>query len=214
MLVEDSSTNTSRLGSTDLKRSRQAPRAFSSRSEAPAIFFSGPTEPAHRPTHRRHRHPHAPPLLPKLAVALERGVVVLFELRPQSAPLIGGGKYARRPARRGLGRQAPSPAAALEPALEGGQGYAEGADRLLSGHPAVEGGQRFQPEVLRVGVHAPILARSSSVTQTALVQVRILVRQPPMSPILWGFCFSGVSLDPRGPPSTPTGLWSRLWSKL
>lgn len=39
MLVEDSSTNTSRLGSTPLKRSRQTLRFSSSRSEATSDFF-------------------------------------------------------------------------------------------------------------------------------------------------------------------------------
>ncbi len=39
MFVEDSSTNTSRFGSTLLRRSQKELRAASSRSVAPSVFF-------------------------------------------------------------------------------------------------------------------------------------------------------------------------------
>jgi hypothetical protein len=82
-------------------------------------FFEGPTEPAYGPTHRRHRDHDAGLVLPKLAVALKRGVVVGFELLPQGASLLRGGEDARRASRRRPRREVLPPAAALEPPLEG-----------------------------------------------------------------------------------------------
>src|SRR5215212_9485679 len=100
MLVEDSSTNLSRSGSTPSSRSLKEVLACSSRSVATNDFFEGPTEPAYGPTHRRHRDHDAGLVLPKLAVALKRGVVVGFELLPQGASLLRGGEDARRASRR------------------------------------------------------------------------------------------------------------------
>src|SRR5215210_3411930 len=90
MLVEDSSTNRRRSGSTPFRRSRKAPLFRSSRSVATTDFFEGPTQGAHRPAHRgdRHRDPLLP--LPQLAVALQGGVGVPFELLPQGAALLFG----------------------------------------------------------------------------------------------------------------------------
>jgi hypothetical protein len=95
MLVEDSSTNLSRSGSTPSSRSLKEVLACSSRSVATNDFFEGPTEPAYGPTHRRHRDHDAGLVLPKLAVALKRGVVVGFELLPQGASLLRGGARMR-----------------------------------------------------------------------------------------------------------------------
>ena len=82
-LVEDSSTKTNLLGSTPPRRLLQAPRASSSRSAAPSVFFVGPPQLlADRPAHRGDGHPHASGALPQLAVARKRGIVVLFKLLP------------------------------------------------------------------------------------------------------------------------------------
>ena len=96
-LVEDSSTNLSRSGSTPLSRSLNEPLARSSRSVATTDFFESPTEPAHGSAHRRYRNRHARLVLPKLAVARKRGIVIGFELLPQGAPLLLGGEDARGP---------------------------------------------------------------------------------------------------------------------
>jgi hypothetical protein len=61
--------------------------SYSSRPCHPS-FFEGPTESAYGPAHRRYRDHDARPVLPKLAVALKRGVVVLFELLPQGTSLL------------------------------------------------------------------------------------------------------------------------------
>jgi len=131
-------------------------------------FFEGPTEPAYGPTHRRHRDHDAGLVLPKLAVALKRGVVVGFELLPQGASLLRGGEDARRASRRRPRREVLPPAAALEPPLEGRERDPEGARRLLPGHPALQGTERLDPEVFRVSVHATIFARGALDLQVAL----------------------------------------------
>jgi hypothetical protein len=121
-------------------------------------FFESPTEPAHGSAHRRYRNRHARLVLPKLAVARKRGIVIGFELLPQGAPLLLGGEDARGPSWRRLGRYVLPLTAALEPAFEGRQRDPEGARRLLPRHPAVQGAERLDPEVFRVSVHAMILA--------------------------------------------------------
>src|SRR5215216_2994345 len=69
-LVEHSSTKTSLLGSTLLRRLRQALLSSSFRSVAPSVFFVGPAKlVAYSPAHRGNRDPHTPLLLPQLAVA-------------------------------------------------------------------------------------------------------------------------------------------------
>jgi len=77
-------------------------------------------------------------------MALQGGVVVRFELRPQSPLLLVGGEDARRPARRRPRRQLLTLLlAALEPALGGRQGDAEGAEDLPPGDAAVHRGQNL-----------------------------------------------------------------------
>jgi hypothetical protein len=157
-LVEDSSTNLSRLGSIPLRRSLKEPLDRSSRSVATTDFFEGPTEPAHGPAHRRHRNRNASLVLPKPAVARKCGVVVGFELLPQGVSLLFGGEDPRCPSRRRPRRYVLPLAAALEPAFESGERDPEGARRLLPGHPALQGAERLDPKVFRVSVHAAILA--------------------------------------------------------
>src|SRR5215208_5960962 len=95
MLVEDSSTKRRRPGSTPSKRPLKAALLRSSRSVAASVFFVGPPQlVADRPAHRRARNPNPPLLFPHLAVALQGGVVVFFELLPQSLLLLFGCKDA------------------------------------------------------------------------------------------------------------------------
>lgn len=130
-----------------------------------AIFFgSTPASSRARPgSSSLYRHPHAPPLFPHLAVALQGRLVVLFELRPQGAALLQGGKDAP-PASRGAPRgEVPALPAPLELALEGRQGDAEGADDLLPlGIPRSTASNAFS---LRSFEYAP-LRRSSHAAHT------------------------------------------------
>ena len=92
MFVEDSSTKTSRLGSTPLRRSLKALRAPSSRSVAPSVFFrkSIRVSLAWPGSSWRWTRGGARALLPKFAVALKGRLVVLLELAPQKPLLLEG----------------------------------------------------------------------------------------------------------------------------
>src|SRR5215210_8220212 len=95
MLVEDSSTKIRRFGSTPLRGSRKALLASSSRSVATSVFFVGPPElVAYSPTHRGGRNPNPPLGFPQLAVALQCGIVVLFELFPKRPLFLGASEDA------------------------------------------------------------------------------------------------------------------------
>src|SRR5215207_2131291 len=145
MLVEHSSTNTSRRGSTDLRRPRQAPLSSSSRSEAPSDFFVGPAQLADRPAHGGNRHPRAAALFPQLAVALKGGFVVLFELLPQGASLPRGDQDGGRTSGGGLRSEIPGLPPSSEVALQSGHRDPEGAHHLRPWDASVYGVQHFQP---------------------------------------------------------------------
>src|SRR5215212_7101 len=104
MLVEDSSTKIRRSGSTPSRRSLKALLLRSSRSVAPSVFVVGPPQlHSDRPAHGGQRHPNARLSLPQLAVLCEGRLDILFELAPQGALLLGGGKDTPPSSRGGLG---------------------------------------------------------------------------------------------------------------
>jgi hypothetical protein len=74
----------------------------------------------------------------------------------------------------GLGAMSSPLAASLKPAFEARKRNAEGARRLLPWHPAVQRTERLDPEVLRVSVHAAIVARGALDLQTALEHKEVL----------------------------------------
>src|SRR5215212_11910035 len=88
MLVPHSSTNTSLAGSIALTSSRQALLSCSFRSEAPRLFFERPAKPAYSPAHGGDRDPHSLLSLPQLAVLIEGGIIMFFELFPQDRSLL------------------------------------------------------------------------------------------------------------------------------
>jgi hypothetical protein len=153
-----------------LRRSRKAPRACSSRSVAASVFFVGPTElPSDGPAHGRDRHPDARLLFPQLAVAPERGVVVLFELAPQEPLLFEGGEDAPSSARRNPGREVLALPPHLQPAFEGGKGDGEDLHDLLPPWDApIHRRQSPDPYVLRVDAHARHPYMGPSYSQAAL----------------------------------------------
>src|SRR3712207_846765 len=127
-----------------------------------------------RPPQRAHGSPHGgdgnpDPLLalPQLAVALQGGVVVFFELSPQGAALLDGGADRRctsgessRTYLSGLSSQSQIP-------INGGRRNAEGPNDFLSGNAEVHSGKHLESHIERVGFHLGSLPWSSLIARVA-----------------------------------------------
>ncbi len=110
MFVEDSSTNTSRLGSTPLIRSRKALRASSSRSVAASVFFYMSIRASLLwPGSSRRWTPKRPSSPPASHNGAQGCVVVLFELpiRSELGAILEDGDFAHLFPRCGQSAMAP-----------------------------------------------------------------------------------------------------------
>src|SRR5215204_6139784 len=136
----------------------------------PASFFVGPTElPSDGPAHGRDRHPDARLLFPQLAVAPERGVVVLFELAPQEPLLFEGGEDAPSSARRNSRREVLALPPHLQPAFEGGKGDGEDLHDLPPWDAPIHRRQSPDPYVHGENAHARHPYMGPSYSQAALI---------------------------------------------
>jgi hypothetical protein len=198
MLVEDSSTNSRRSGSTPLRRSLKALLFCSFRSVAASVFFVGPPQLlSYGPAHRGDRYPNARLAFPHLAMALQSGVVVLFELFPQEALLCGGGEDAPLAPRGGARRKVFALPPFPKPAFERPQRDGEGLYHVFSGDAPLDRFDCPRPEIFRVDAHARNPRTRPLYSQTALDSLfpqTTLVGLPPCTaaPIL---C-SASSADP------------------
>src|SRR5215210_1078847 len=175
MLVEDSSTKIRRSGSTPLRRSLKVKALlFSSfRSVAASVFFVGPPQLLpYRSAHRRDRYPNARLAFPHLAMALQSGVVVLFELLPQEALLLGGGEDAPLAPRGGARRKVLALPPFPKPAFERPQRDGKGLYHVLSGDAPLDRLDRLRPEILRVVAHGRHPRTRPLYSQTALESKR------------------------------------------
>src|SRR5215212_4804066 len=115
-------------------------------------FFERQPEPLEGAAYAGRRDLRAVLVVEELAVLLQSEVGVARDL-PRKCRLQRSALSGRRTGRRfGIdgARLAPQP----EVAPYGGLRDAEDARNLLAGHPAVDGGEHPEPEVLRVGFHA------------------------------------------------------------
>src|SRR5215211_8382730 len=94
MLVPHSSTNTNLAGSMAATSSRQAPLSAKHLSPLrfarrhPDSFFERPAKPADSPAHGGDRDLGSLLSLPQLAVLIEGGIIMFFELVPQGPSLL------------------------------------------------------------------------------------------------------------------------------
>src|SRR5215203_5564456 len=109
---------------------------------------------------------HALLVVEELAVLLEGEVGVARDLRRQrllQRPALARGRAGRR-----LGIDAARLSAQPQPAPHGRLRDAEGLGHLPTRHPAVDGGEHPDPEVLRIRFHDPSLSQRSTDTQSAV----------------------------------------------
>src|SRR5829696_554895 len=112
----------------------------------PASFFVAPPQLlSYGPAHGRDGRPNARLLFPQLAVVLEGGIVVRFELLPQGPLLLGGREDASPPSRGEPGREVLALPPHLDPALEGGKGDGEDLHDLLPRDAPLDGVHRPDP---------------------------------------------------------------------
>src|SRR5687767_6883820 len=164
--VPHSSTNTRRRGSRRPTRLRQRARSSSSRSEATGDFFERQPQLLEGAADAGRRDLRPVLLVEELAMLLKREVGIARDL-PRQRRLQRGALPGGRPGH-GLRLHPSGLSAQPQPAPDGRLGDAEDPRNLLAGNPAVAGGQRLQPEVLRVRLHAASLARRSTYTQAAV----------------------------------------------
>lgn len=155
MLVEDSSTKIRRLGSTPLRRSLKAPRASSSRSVAPSVFFVSPAQLlSYGPAHRGDGHRSSRFLMPHIAVTLQSSVIIFFELLPRSLLLFEGGKDTPLASCGSARREILSLSSHPEPAFQCRKRDGEGFYNIPSWDAPIYCAYRPDSEILRVNVHA------------------------------------------------------------
>lgn len=82
----------------------------------------------------------------------ERQIGVVFELVRQ--PLLEQRSLSGRRTGPGARLHVPALPAPLEPTLDRRQRYSEDSCHLFAGHPAIDGVQHLEPEILRVRFHA------------------------------------------------------------
>ena len=107
-------------------------------------------------------------LLPHLAVLCEGGVVVLFELLPQSPPLLLSGKDASLASGGSARREVLSIPPFPKPSFERRKGDGEGLDDVLPRGSSFDRIDRPDPEFLRVDAHDRHLYTGPLYSQGAL----------------------------------------------
>src|SRR6266487_1349557 len=160
---------------SDQARSREsapARRPVSPRRvRSPAVsFFPGPAAvPGDHPTHRRMAHSDPGGLLPPLAVLLERRLGVLLHAGQQRG--LQAGRLRSWWARPGRLRQTPRLPLSTPPARQRRRRDPEQPDHLRSGRPQIQRIERPDPQIPRIGLHAPSLTKRSPFTQGAVTLV-------------------------------------------
>jgi hypothetical protein len=167
LCVPHSSTNTSRSGAISRAPLRQSARFLPRRARRPGgTFFERQPQAREGAADAGGGDRHAVLILEELAVLFEREIGVAQHLPGQR--LLQRPALASRGAARRLRIDAPGLAPQPEVAPHAGFGDAEGPRDLLAWHPAVDGGEHPEPEVLRVWFHAPSFTHRSTDMHTAV----------------------------------------------
>ena len=138
----------------------------------PSIFFESPPEFPHRAAHRRNGDTNPLLLLEHLAMLFQSGGVVPFELAPERSLVGEAIQDLRFAAGRGLRSDLAAGSLQLHVARDGRKRDAQELGDLPPGDAAFDSVDHLQPEILRVGVHAPQRCTLAVTLQTALGSFR------------------------------------------